>query len=115
MNNLIFIGAVVGVCSCFNMNNTCAIFGEYSIDPAYRQIGIGCALWNECIKHAANRNCGILASPKNILKYKDKSGFGVIPARKLIQFNGYPQLFMLSRYDVLCDLEHVTGIINKHL
>ncbi|XP_027197297.2 uncharacterized protein F36G3.2-like [Dermatophagoides pteronyssinus] len=100
-------GKVIGVCSGFNMNTKCATFGEYSIAPRYRRFGIGNLLWSRCIAHCSNRNCGILASPKNVFKYREKSGFCVIPSRKLVQYCGYPHLFMLNKYHEDCDFEWI--------
>lgn len=104
-------GKIVGVCSGFNMSSHSATFGEYAIAPRYRRFGIGCALWNRCIEHCKNRNCAILASAKNVAKYREKSGFTVIPARKLVQFCGYPSLFMLSKYYEQCDFEWINGTL----
>ena len=91
------------------MNTRCATFGEYAIHPRYRRFGIGCALWNRCIDHCSTRNCAILANAKNVNKYREKSGFTVLPARKLLQFCGYPQVFMLNKYHEQCDFEWING------
>lgn len=50
-----------------------------------------------------------MANPKNIVKYREKSGFGVIPSRKLVQYSGFPQLFMLNRYHEMCDFEWINS------
>ncbi|KPM08275.1 Acetyltransferase-like protein [Sarcoptes scabiei] len=100
-------GKVIGVCSGFNLNKKNAIFGEYAIAPRYRRFGIGNLLWKQCIEHCSNRNCAILATAKNVTKYREKSGFNVIPSRKLIQYVGYPQLFMLNKHHLECDFEWI--------
>lgn len=104
-----FVGKVIGVCSGFNLNKKNAIFGEYAIAPRYRRFGIGNLLWKQCIEHCSNRNCAILATAKNVTKYREKSGFNVIPSRKLIQYVGYPQLFMLNKHHLECDFEWIDG------
>jgi len=103
-------GRIVAVCSGFNISPQLASFGEYAITPKYRHFGIGNALWTRCVEHCQNReNSVILASAKNVSKYREKSGFTVLPARKLIQFSGIPQLFLLNKYHEQCDIEWING------
>lgn len=105
-------GRIIGVCSSFNIGHQLSVFGEYCIVPLYRRLGIGTALWSRCIEHsarAATSNAAIMAVPGNVGKYRKKSGFAVIPARKVVQFSGYPQLFMLNKYTEMADLEIVEG------
>ncbi|CAG2119027.1 unnamed protein product, partial [Medioppia subpectinata] len=40
--------------------------------------------------------------------FKDKSGFQVIPARRMIAYSGVPQMFALNKYCDYCEIEYIT-------
>ena len=109
LNNKFNKGQILGVCSGFNINRELAFVGEHAIQPKYQKFGIGVSLWKRCLEHCSKRNCAMFPEPKTIAAIRDKSGFHVIPARRMIAYSGIPETFALNKYIDYCDIEYITG------
>ncbi|CAM6000133.1 unnamed protein product [Sphagnum balticum] len=72
-------------------------------------MGIGQALWRRVMEHTGDRNTCLYSSAKMITSYKEKCGFKVIPARKMVAYSGFPQIFTLNKYLTDCDIEYISG------
>lgn len=102
-------GQILGVCSGFNITRDLALVGEYAVLPQYQKLGIGPALFKRCLEHCSKRNVALFPEPKTIAIFRDRSGFNVIPARRMIAYSGIPHVFELNKYIDYCDIEYITS------
>jgi hypothetical protein len=65
--------------------------GLYGVEKRYQNRGIGKKLFNLCLKHIGNRNCGLNAVPGKLLMYQKKAGFAVSEGRAIVVFKGKPK------------------------
>jgi len=82
---------VIGVCGSPVTTHSSGFLGLYGVEKRYQNRGIGKKLFNLCLKHIGNRNCGLNAVPKKLLMYQKKAGFAVSEGRAIVVFKGKPK------------------------
>jgi len=65
--------------------------GLYGVKKEYQNRGIGKKLFNLCLKHIGNRNCGLNAVPDKLSMYQNKAGFKISEGRAMVVFEGIPK------------------------
>jgi hypothetical protein len=82
---------VIGVCGSPVTTHSSGFLGLYGVEKSYQNRGIGKKLFNLCLKHIGNRNCGLNAVPENLSMYQNKAGFAIVEGRAMVVFDGIPK------------------------
>lgn len=93
INKIIFhiIDRVIGVCGAPVTTHNSGFLGLYGVEKGFQNRGIGKILFNSCMKHIGDRNCGLHAIPERMKMYQDKAGFSVKEGVAMVVFDAVPQ------------------------
>ena len=86
-----WLDRIIGVCGSPVTTHSSGFLGLYGVEKSHQNRGIGKQLFNLCLKHIGDRNCGLHAVPEYLDIYQNKAGFGISEGRSMVAFRGIPK------------------------
>ena len=84
-----FTGNLIGACSGVVWSTNLAFIGQYCVRPEYEGKGIGSELWAKVMQHIGkDNNVSLFAATNMFEKYRVRSGFSIVPEKRLHYYEG---------------------------